>query len=51
MFLLIVTVLTVVIFLDSLPTIQEGHHWLIFVVIRISVAKFDINDGISLPTP
>ena len=48
MFLLIVTVLTVIILLDSFQPIQELHHWLVYLGIRVSVAKFDDNDGVSL---
>ena len=40
-------VLTVIVFLDSL-LIQERCHWLILVVIRVSVTKFDANYGSSL---
>ena len=47
-FLLIVTVLTVVLFLGSFPPIQERWHWIIIVGIHISIAKVDVNDGFSL---
>ena len=48
---LIVEVITVLILLYCLPQIQEFHHCIIFVGTRISVDKFDVNDGFSLPTP
>ena len=51
MFLLIVTVLTVLIFLTSLPPSQESRRWLIFVRICISDVKFEVNDGVSLLIP
>ena len=51
MFLLIVTVITVLIFLDGFAPIQERWHWLIFAGTCINVAKFDINDDVSLSIP
>ena len=51
MFPLIVAVLTVLIFLDSFQPIQDCLHWLIFVGIRVSVNRFDVNDGTSLSIP
>ena len=43
-----VTVLTVLVFLDLFSPGQERCHWFIFVCIHISVAKFDVNDGVDL---
>ena len=51
MFPLIVAVLTVLIFLDSFPPRQELHHWVILVGTRVSIAKFDVHDGVSLLIP
>ena len=51
MFLLIVAVLTVLIFLASFSPIQELHHWLIPVVIRVSIANFYLNYGVILLIP
>ena len=48
---LIVSVLTVLVLLDCFPPSQERRHWLIFLGIRISISKFDINDGFSLSIP
>ena len=48
MFPLIMAVLTVLIFVDSFPLIQERRHWLIFVGIRVRIAKFYVNDFVSL---
>ena len=50
-FPLIVTVTTMLIFIDSFPPSQESRHWLIFVGIRTIVAKFDVNDCIHLSIP
>ena len=50
-FPLIVAVLTVLILLDCFPPSQERCHWLVFVIIRVSVANFDANDGFSLSIP
>ena len=50
-FLLIVTVITVLIFLDSFPPIYERRHWLILVGIRVRIAKFHVNDGVRLLIP
>ena len=46
--LLAVTVHTMLVFLDSFPTIQERCHWFILVGILVSVAKFDVNYGFDL---
>ena len=51
MFPLIVAVLTALILISCFPPSQERHHWLIFVGICISVAKFDANDGFILYIP
>ena len=51
MFPLVVTVITVLVFLDHLPPVQERCHWFVLVRIRISVAKFYVNDGINLKIP
>ena len=51
MFLLLVAVLTVLILILLLPTIQELIHWLMLVGIRVSVSKFDVDDGVSLAFP
>ena len=51
MFPLVVTVLTVLVFLDlSLPG-QERCHWMVLVRIRLSVTKLDVNDGVDLNIP
>ena len=42
---------TVLILLDFLPPIQELRHLLIYVGIRNSIAKFDVNYGFSLYIP
>ena len=34
------------IFIDIFPPIQERGHWVILVVIHVSVAKFDVNYGV-----
>ena len=47
-FPLIVTVLTMLVFLDSLPSIQEHCHWIILVGIRTRISKFDIDYGFIL---
>ena len=33
------------------PPGQERCHWLVFLSIRVSVTKLDINDGVDLTTP
>ena len=50
-FPLVVTVLTMLISIDIFSPIQEHCHWFILVGIRISVAKFYINDGFDLSIP
>ena len=44
-------VITVLILLGFLPSIQEHIHWLRYVGICISVVDFDVDDGISLLVP
>ena len=51
MFPLIGAVLTVLMFIDILPPSQERSHWILFVGIRVSTAKFDADDGFSLYFP
>ena len=48
---MVVTVLTVLVLIDSLPQIQEFYHWFILVGISVRVANFDGNDGFYLSTP
>ena len=48
---LIMKVLTVLILIDCLPPIHEYCHWLIFLGIRISIAKFDVNYGFIRSIP
>ena len=50
-FLLIVEVLTVLIFIFLIQTIQEIVHWFILVGICIRVSKFDVDYGVSLDLP
>ena len=50
-FPLVVTVLTMIVFLDSFPQIQDRCHWFTLVEIRVSVAKYDVNDGFYLSIP
>ena len=49
--MLVITVLTVFVFLDLFPPGQERFHWFVLVCIRISVTKFGVNDGINLTIP
>ena len=51
MFLLVVTVLTVLVFLDLLPPGQELYHWLVLVRVHVRVSYFDVNDGVDLTIP
>ena len=44
-------VITVIILILLLPTIQEPIHWLILVGIRVGVYKFAVDDGVSLVLP
>ena len=48
---LVMTVITVLVFLDLFPSSQERCHWFILVHIYISVSKFDINDGVNFAIP
>ena len=50
-FPLIVKVLTMLILLNFLPPSQERFHWLKYAGVRVSVAEFDIADGVSLYFP
>ena len=43
--------ITEIILLDFLPINQECRHWLKFLGIRVSVTRFDVDDGISLLVP
>ena len=51
MFLLIAAVLTILILPGFLPLSQELCHWLIYVRMHISVAKFDVDDAVTLLVP
>ena len=46
--MLLVSVINVLVLLVLLPMSQELIHWLIIVGIHISIAKYDINDSVSL---
>ena len=48
MFLLLVVVITMIIRLHFIPPFQERYHWLKHVGIHISVAKFDVDYGVSM---
>ena len=50
LFLLAVTVLTVLVFFSFRPS-QELFHWLVFVRICTSISKIDVNYGIDLTIP
>ena len=50
-FPLVVTVLPVVVLIDSFPSGQERCHWFILALIRVSVAKFDFNYGFNFSIP
>ena len=51
MFQLVVTVLTVLLFLDLFPPGQEFCHWFVLVRMSVSVTKFYVNDGVKLTIP
>ena len=51
MFPLVVTVLTMLVFLDLFPPGQERCNWFVLVRIRVSVTNFDVNNGVSLTIP
>ena len=51
MVLLVMAVLTVFFFLDIFPPNQERCHCFVLLHIRISVTKFDANDGVDLTIP
>ena len=48
MFLLVVTVLTVLVIIGPFPPGQESYHWLVHVHLHVIVTKFDVNDGVGL---
>ena len=45
---LIVAALTMLILIFLLSMIQEIVHWIIILGVRISINKYDVDDGISL---
>ena len=51
MSLLLVELLTVLVLILLIPMSQEIIHWLILVGIRVSIAKSDVDDGVSLDLP
>ena len=51
MFPFLVEVITRLILILLLPPIQELIHWLILAGIHGSIAKSDVNDGVSLDLP
>ena len=51
MFLLIVTVITVIILIDFLSQIQERYHWLRYVGVYVSVSEYDVDDGVTMSVP
>ena len=51
MFLLIVSVLTVLILIHFLPPSQEHFHCLKFVDLRVIIANFDVIFGVGLSVP
>ena len=51
MSLFLVAVLTVFDLLLLLPTIQELINWIMLVGIRVSIEKYDVDDGVSLDLP
>ena len=48
---LVMTVLTVLVFLDLFPSGQERCHWFVLLHIRVNVTKFDVNDDVDLKIP
>ena len=48
MFPLIVSVLTVFIFLEFIPPSKEHCHWLKYLGFRVIVADFDVYGGVSM---
>ena len=48
MFPFLVAVLTVIIFILLLPTIQELIHWSVLVGVHVRVSRYDVNYGVSL---
>ena len=51
MFLLLVRLLTMLILIGFLPSIQESCYWIKSAGVRVSAAEFDIDDGVSLSVP
>ena len=49
--MLLVAVLTMLILLGFLLLSQEICHCLRYIGVHISVAKFDVDDGVSLSVP
>ena len=51
MFLLVVTVITMLFFIDSFSPSEQRCHWTILVGIRVNIFKFDANYGLNLSIP
>ena len=51
MFLLIVAAITVLILLDVIPPRQEHCNCIKYTGIRVSVAEFEVDYGVSLSAP
>ena len=51
MFLLLTEVLTELILIFLLPTIQEIINWFILLGIRVIISKSDVDDGFGLDFP
>ena len=51
MFHMIVEVLNVLIIVNFIPLIQKRCHLLEYIGVTVSIAKFDVDDGISLSVP
>ena len=41
-------VLTVIVSISLLPTIQDLINWLMLVCIRVIITKYDVDDDVSL---
>ena len=50
-FLLLMTVLTMLVLSSLFPLINKTAHWLLFVGITVGIPKSDFNDGISMTFP
>ena len=50
-FPLVVTVITMLVFLDIFPPVQERCRWFVLVRIHVSITKFELNDGVNLTIP